>query len=479
MRALVRLGDQTTFGFVITATTTWSEDRRAIARTGDLATCSKCKGAFPLLGTAFDWTEEHRAFVATGDRVNCGCPNHVAYGSTTQYSRTEPVVTPAPAPVRAAAPASAASPNVRAPAASPAVQPQQNASFSNSTMAAVKARTPVPELVEFYDPGFYIVPKSNTVEKLKAELFTSPTTAVLDKFRALNPELGPQVKAGQMIVLSDPTNTQCTEVEALLMTAAQRVNDILQNMTPEEADFMTRHGKEIESFLSHGSTSVGVAETALGKHMESIKVLMQDIDRLHSDTLAKHGHLKSEEFFARRRQLLSSLDKQLNGLTKKSIGFPDHPKLKTALGISSRSLVHQFRLTGTYQQSAGYLTHLEGVAKAAKYIKGGGYVGIAVGGAASAVKVQNVCAKGDDQACEKIKYTESGAFIGGLTGGFFVGNAISASAVPICIALGVPTGGVGTAVCAVGVVGTVSLASGKFFEKAGELAGELIYKAAQ
>ncbi|MFJ3483040.1 phospholipase effector Tle1 domain-containing protein [Pseudomonas sp. NPDC090202] len=120
MRALVRLGDQTTFGFVITATTTWSEDRRAIARTGDLATCSKCKGAFPLIGTASDWTEEHRAFVATGDRVNCGCPNHVAYGSTTQYSRTAAVS----APVRAApqAPATAlASTSVKATA--PSVKP--------------------------------------------------------------------------------------------------------------------------------------------------------------------------------------------------------------------------------------------------------------------------------------------------------------------------------------------------------------------
>ncbi len=50
-------------------------------------------------------------------------------------------------------------------------------------------------------------------------------------------------------------------------------------------------------------------------------------------------HLHSEAFFVERKRLLELLDNQLTSFTKKSIGFPDPPKLKTALGISSRSLV--------------------------------------------------------------------------------------------------------------------------------------------
>lgn len=93
MRALVCLGDKTTFGEVISATATWFEGNKAIAQTGDLARCSKCKGAFPIFGTAFDWSEQ-QPYVATGDRVLCGCPNHVVYGSTTQY--TTAALSPAP-----------------------------------------------------------------------------------------------------------------------------------------------------------------------------------------------------------------------------------------------------------------------------------------------------------------------------------------------------------------------------------------------
>ncbi|MDN6875655.1 PAAR domain-containing protein [Pseudomonas citronellolis] len=87
MRALVCLGDKTTYGEVISATATWFEGNKAIAQTGDLARCSKCKGAFPIFGTAFDWSEQ-QPYVATGDRVLCGCPDHVVYGSTTQYTTT-------------------------------------------------------------------------------------------------------------------------------------------------------------------------------------------------------------------------------------------------------------------------------------------------------------------------------------------------------------------------------------------------------
>lgn len=89
MRALACLGDATTYGNVISASATWFEGNKAIAQTGDLARCNKCKGEFAINGTAFDWSEQ-QPYVATGDRVPCGCPDHVVYGSTTQYTTVAP-----------------------------------------------------------------------------------------------------------------------------------------------------------------------------------------------------------------------------------------------------------------------------------------------------------------------------------------------------------------------------------------------------
>ena len=60
-RALACLGDKTSYGEIISATATWFEGNKAIARTGDKASCSKCDGYFELLASAQDWAEEGRA----------------------------------------------------------------------------------------------------------------------------------------------------------------------------------------------------------------------------------------------------------------------------------------------------------------------------------------------------------------------------------------------------------------------------------
>lgn len=87
MRALACLGDQTTYGKITSATATWFEGNKAIAQLGDKAWCGKCNGDFPIIGTAYDWSET-QPYVATGDKVACRCPNHVVYGSATQFTAT-------------------------------------------------------------------------------------------------------------------------------------------------------------------------------------------------------------------------------------------------------------------------------------------------------------------------------------------------------------------------------------------------------
>ncbi|MCU6677057.1 PAAR domain-containing protein [Leclercia tamurae] len=87
-RALACLGDKTSYGEIISATASWFEGDRAIARTGDEASCSNCKGYFKILASACDWAEKGKAYAATGDRVLCHCPNHYVYGSTSQFTST-------------------------------------------------------------------------------------------------------------------------------------------------------------------------------------------------------------------------------------------------------------------------------------------------------------------------------------------------------------------------------------------------------
>ncbi len=130
-----------------------------------------------------------------------------------------------------------------------------------------------PAPVPLHQPGFYLVPKSITAQELEAQLFSSPASTVIAKYRALNPGLD-QVKAGQLIVLSDPNNPRCTREEALLMAAASKVNKALEPLTPEEADFMARHRPEIETFLKYGSAAIGVGQSIFSSQVKGVETVL-------------------------------------------------------------------------------------------------------------------------------------------------------------------------------------------------------------
>lgn len=329
------------------------------------------------------------------------------------------------------------------------------------------------------EPGFYVVPKSTTGEQLKAALFPVQNPAVISKFEALNPNLG-NLNAGSMIVLSDPNNLQCTREEGILMQAAAKTNDALKELSPEEADFMVRHRDEIETFLARGATSIGIGEAMFANNLENVRSLLKEIEALHVRSFQADGHLRSPEFFAERKRLLLQLNMNLTAMTRKSIGFPDHPNLKSALGISSRSLVHRWTVAGGADQIPGYATHIEGVSRASKYLKYGGWIGTAIGGGASYMKVQDVCTAGDAQACERVKFTEAGSFAGGVGGGALAGAVLTAPTVAgICFGIGVPTAGVGTLVCGVLVVGAASFTAGFLGGAGGELIADKIFESAQ
>ncbi|WP_271195582.1 hypothetical protein [Pseudomonas turukhanskensis] len=315
-------------------------------------------------------------------------------------------------------------------------------------------------------------------QALEATLFPQPDPAVMRKFNALNPWVS-ELKAGSMVVLSDPNNTSCTYQEALLMQAAEQVNEALEPLTPAEAEFLFSHGAEIARFTGHTSTWLGVSAAVMETHLTNLRDTLQAIERLHQDTYRQHGNLKTPQFLAKRKLLLDQLDAHLLNSTRlrgyTSLG--DHPKLKTNLGISSKSLVHNWNKVGAPGQIPGYATHVNGLSRAAKYMAAGGYIGIGIGGVSSLLAIKEVCGGDSGAACEKVKLTESGKF-GGATAGGMVGARVAASAAaPICLALGVSTFVVGGIACVAAVVGTGAWVGSSFGGIGGEYMGEKIYEA--
>ncbi|OLF56157.1 hypothetical protein BTN82_04545 [Pseudomonas chlororaphis] len=317
--------------------------------------------------------------------------------------------------------------------------------------------------------------------ELQRRLFDSPAPGAMAKYLSLNPGLGDTVKAGSLIVLSDPANHACTYEEAQLMQAAEQVKIALEPLTPAEADFMLRHQAKIAGFTGQASTWLGIGTATMGKHLDKLRETLHDMERLHQDSYRQHGHLKSPEFFARRQQLLKQLDAQLLNSTRlrgyTSLG--DHPKLKTALGLSSRSLVHQWDKAGGPGQIPGYVAHIKSTSRAAKYMQAGGYVGIALGGVSSVLKVQEVCQAGSgDESCRKVMFTETGKFAGSTAGGILGTETAMAGSRLICAALGASTA-IGGVICVATLVGVGTSLGTDSGDVLGQRVGEIIYESAQ
>ncbi|AZC30844.1 hypothetical protein C4K38_2884 [Pseudomonas chlororaphis subsp. piscium] len=243
---------------------------------------------------------------------------------------------------------------------------------------------------------------------------------------------------------------------------------------------MLKHRAQVESILSYGSMALNVGTGAAGNHMDGLKRTLLDIEALHQKFFLRDGHLRSVEFFSERRKLFAQLDASLLSIAKMSIAFPDHPNLKTALGISSRSLVHRWTQAGAVGQIPGDATHIEGVSRASKVLKWGGWLGIALGGGASYVKVQDVCSAGNKEACEKVKFMETGSFTGGVAAGAITGGLISlGGAGGVCLAIGVPTGGIGSVVCGLVVAGGGTYYAGEGGELIGGIIGKVVYEVGQ
>lgn len=327
------------------------------------------------------------------------------------------------------------------------------------------------------EPGFYIVPQSVSTYDFYHGLFDNMPVSALTKFSALNPGLEDIVKAGTLIVLSDPNNTSCTYAESQLMQAAHQVKAALAPLTPDEADFMHRHAAEIVSFTGQTSTWLGVSAAVMEKHLAQMAKTLKDVEELHQNSFLKHGHLNSPEFFTQRKALLNQLDAHLLKSTRlRSLTtMSDHHKLKNALGISSRSLVHHWKEAGGPRSINGYSTHVDAVSKAAKYMKAGGYIGIGIGGVSGVLAIQEVCRGKDAQACRKIKFTEGGKFVGSTAGGFAGAELAARAGAPVCAVFGSPS--VIPGIICMGIfVGAGAWLGSTGVGIGGEIIGEAIYE---
>lgn len=256
------------------------------------------------------------------------------------------------------------------------------------------------------------------------------------------------------------------------MSAAKQAREALADLTPEEAEFMMRHQAEIAGLLSDVSLAMGVSEAMVGKSLDELSDILRKIEDLHKNQFIKHGHLRHPEFFAERQKLFTQLSTNLKAtVLNKRLNLGNYESLRRDLGISSRSLVHHWSKAGGPTHIPGYSTHLDKLAKMAKYLKAGGHIGIAIGGGGSALKISEVCKEGNTNACKKVSVTEAGNFSGGLTGGWLGGKFAGRISAKVCWRFGPYA-----VACGIVITGGGALAGSIGGMEAGEEFGELVFE---
>lgn len=444
-------GDQTTTGATCLSSLPQARQmRRGILRQGDVTTpCPAC-GESGKIMEGERRMKFHGIPVATdGALVLCGCPPGanrlvapLGWVSNGQSAASSPVQ---------ARPASAAPPIT-----------QQK--FSTQLVSAAPGSL---------EPGFFIVPKSMSFTSVLMALAEHDSTLPISRLQMLNPTFNDGFKAGEIFVIGDPDNGDaCTREEAELMAAAQRARGSLSQLDRTEADFMMLHQAVIAGLLDGASQSMGVGKDMLAQGLAQVNNTLVNIEKLHQQQFALHGHLKSSEFFASRQRLFRQLDGELKAaFLNKQLNLGNYDRLKRSLGISSKSLVHHWSKAGGPGQIPGYATHLDEVARASKYLKYGGHLGTALGGASSYLKVQEVCRAGETEGCKQVRFTEAGSFsLGtggaavGATAGQYLASAICGFTGPFA------------PVCGIVIVGGGALIGGVGGSMAGESIGEIIFE---
>ncbi len=325
------------------------------------------------------------------------------------------------------------------------------------------------------DAGFCVLPYGSVTESYEPWLFNKePPAGTRELYRSLNGS-GNEFKAGSIMLLVDPDKQNSMQI-AHMQAAKERIDAALAPLSHEEANFLHQHYATIANFSSFADKGIGLAADPVGKYFENIQKILSEIQDTYKNAYLTRGALIGEQFYVRRSQLFKELNTVLKvGFLNKGMKFGEYAKIKDALGLSSKSITHEWNKTGI-NNIDGYATHIERAAKYVKLMKYAGYVGIGFSAFHSINEVNEACSVGREDECSKKKYTETGSFTGSIAGGL-AGGAIGMG---VCtVALGAATmaaGGAGVLACGVILGGAGGYVGSETVSSFGEYFGDVIYE---
>lgn len=311
------------------------------------------------------------------------------------------------------------------------------------------------------NPGYCIVQQPGTLDFQTRLLFNDPNSDAARYFMQVNSDVQ-WSKPGQMLILGAPGSNNSVQLKQLQL-AKKKVNGALVDLNSGEANFFNQHFSTIAAVTNFMDKSLGVVADAGEKYFSEIEKKLKSIELAYQNQYRAQGTLISQQFFVERQRLFSELDGLLNKLSRLTLKMKPYNELKHALGLSSRSIVHEWSTAGV-ASIRGYSTYIDNASKAARFLKAGGWLAIGFAGANTTNEVYNACTVGREQSCSKVAVKKYSSFGASLAGGIYGGKYGAMAGAGVCVALGVATGGVGLLACSI-----VGAAAGGYV--GGEIAG--------
>lgn len=317
-------------------------------------------------------------------------------------------------------------------------------------------------------PLAFINAQSQTYASLRAQLGLNGIAN--SKFDALNSHISNSVVlAGELVIIGDVSTPLSTSEEAYLMARARDIHIGLLTNQVDADDFFLDNFELLQGMLAHGAIGAGAVSDGWSKHLAAIKTTLEEIEQAHKDYLRSGSIAARDRFYSERALLFSKLENQLGNVASYGSGLRYQGSIKRMLGISTK----RYMSTG---EIAGYAQKVSGVAKAAKLIKRGVYIGVALDVASAGLDIRQACALGREDECTRAKYVNGGSLAGGL-GGSAVGGSFGSmvGSAGCYFALGIVTGGPGALTCVVigGALG--GWVAGKQGQIGGEMIGDFLY----
>ncbi|MFX1712921.1 LysM peptidoglycan-binding domain-containing protein [Stutzerimonas stutzeri] len=307
-------------------------------------------------------------------------------------------------------------------------------------------------------------------------------------FQRNNEHLNETVLPGEIVIISNMPRTDADRQRLeILREQARLASEGIQQLSPAEAMTVKRHLEvldyvSLETVASHQSTALGVLSVAAGRQLGDVKSTLQKINVAYVDELSRTGNPNrfSPEFYAKRQQLFGQLDHSLGRLTLSTISIRNYDSIKTTLGLSTKSILHNASAIterGEVPQLGQRINTVSNWAKGAGRL---GYLGIAIDGGVRMNKIQEACTVGSNQACARTSYMQVTGFVGsaggGAVGGIAGAKVATAFVGGIALAFGVTFGAPALAIIAVAGAAAGAYYGGSGGGGFGEYVGDIIYQ---